>query len=163
MALGGLLEFVTEPPGPPKAPPVLHEANVVGEPLALRERGARVEGRVCDDMAEPGRFGSVEAAVVGLPTVVCPSLWYSSPSSDAISVMRVEIMLGASWEPEFGSGLGKRLLTGVRGEVGESEGSIVTDRVSYRKALFVRSFGLDRVCPNAERQTDTGLGLERCA
>ena len=62
-------------------------------------------------------------------------------------------MLGASWEPEFGSGLGKGLLTGVRGEVGESEGSIVTDRVSYRKALFVSSFGLDRVYPNAERQT----------
>lgn len=61
-------------------------------------------------------------------------------------------MLGASWEPAFGSGLGKGLLTGVRGEVGEREGSIVVDRVSYLKALFVSSFGLDRVCPNAERQ-----------
>ena len=94
-ALGGLLEFVTEPPGPPKFPPVLHEAVVVGEPRPLRDGGARVEGRVWDDMAEPGRFGSVEAAVVGLPPVACPSFGNSSPSSEAISVMRDEMMLGA--------------------------------------------------------------------
>lgn len=74
MALVGLLEFVMEPPGPPKAPPVLQEAIVVGEPMTFRDRGARVEGRVCDDMAELGRFGSIEAAVVGLALMACPSL-----------------------------------------------------------------------------------------
>lgn len=101
------------------APLLLHEAIVVGEPIPLRDGGGRVEGRVCDDCAELGRLGSTEAAVVGLPPVAGFSPWNSSPSSDAISVMRDEIMLGASWEPAIGSGVGKEVLTGVREEVGE--------------------------------------------
>jgi len=31
--LGGLLEFVIDPPGPPNAPTVLHDPIVVGEPI----------------------------------------------------------------------------------------------------------------------------------
>ena len=73
VALGDLLEFVTEPPGPPKAPPVLHEAIVVGVPIPFRVGGARIEGRVCDDMVEPGRFETMEAAVFGLPLMAWPS------------------------------------------------------------------------------------------
>ena len=131
-----------EPPGPPNTPPILHEDIAVGEPTPLRDGGARVEGRVCDDIAEPGRFASMEAAVVGLAPVAWPSSWKSSPSFDAISVMRDEMTLGACLELDVGGGLGKELLTGVRGEVGEREGSIVMDRISYRKELFATSFGL---------------------
>ena len=112
---GGLLEVVMESPGPPEAPPVLHDASVAGEPIPLRDGGGRVEGRVCDDTAEPGRFGSIEAAVVGLPSVVCPSVRNWSSVSDARSVVRDEMILGACWEPEFGSGLRKGLLIGIRG------------------------------------------------
>ena len=139
MALGGLLEFVMEPPGPPNAPPVLHEVIVFGEPMPLREGGARIEGRVCDDMAEPGRFGAIEAVEIGLSCVACPSPWELSPSSDAISVMRDDVMLGASWELELGSGIGKGLLAGIGVEVGES--AIVNDSISYRTLLFESSFG----------------------
>lgn len=114
-ALGGLLEFVIESPGPPEDPPVLHDASLAGEPIPLRDGGGRVEGRVCDDTAEPGRLGSIEAAVVGLPSVACPSVRNWSSVSDARSVMRDEMILGACWEPEFGSALGKELLIGVRG------------------------------------------------
>lgn len=46
VALGGRLEFVIEPPGPPNVPAVLHELNAVGEPKPRRDCGARVEGRV---------------------------------------------------------------------------------------------------------------------
>ncbi len=127
MALGGLLEFVMEPPGPPKAPPVLHEAIVLGELIPFLDGGARVDGRVCDDMAEPGRFGSIEPAVFDLPPVACPSLWNPSPSSDTMSVMRDEIRLEGRWEPDVGGGLGKELLAGTWEEVGEREGSIVTE------------------------------------
>ena len=112
---GGLLELVIESPGPPETPPVLCDASVAGEPIPLLDGGGRVEGRVCDDTAEPGRFGSIEAAVVGLPSVVCPSVRNWSSVSDARSVMRDEMILGACWEPEFGSRLGKGLLIGIWG------------------------------------------------
>lgn len=162
VALGGLLKFVMEPPGPPNAPPILHEAIVVGEPIPLRDGGARVEGRVCDDIAEPGRFGSIEAAVVGLPPIACLSPWNSSPSSDAISVIRDEMTLGACWEPDVGRGLGKELLTGVRGEGGEREGSIVTDEFIYGKVLFANSFGpVEHVQVRRRATWNTDSGKEK--
>jgi len=114
VALGGLLEFVIEPPGPPNAPVGLHEVNVVRDPAPRRDCGARVEGRVCADMADPGRFGSVDAVVPDLSTVCIAPARKLSPSSEAMSVMRDEIMDGACCEPEAGDGFGKELVTGER-------------------------------------------------
>jgi len=114
VALGGLLEFVREPLGPLNAPAVVHALSVEGEPTPRRNCVARVEGRVCADMADPGRFGSVDAAVPGLPPVGIASLRNSSPSSEATSVMRDDIMDGACCEPELGNGFGKELVIGER-------------------------------------------------
>ena len=42
--------------------------------MPRRDGGARVDGRVADDMDDPGRFGLLEAAVSGLLPVVPPSV-----------------------------------------------------------------------------------------
>ena len=80
-------------------------------------------------MADPGRFGSVEAAVVGLRPTADPSAWNSSPSSEAISVMREDMMLGAC-EREVGNGVGKELVVGERAAAGERGRSMATTRIS---------------------------------
>ena len=72
--LGGLLESVMEPPGPPNAPPVLQDPIVEGEPRPRLDGGGRVDGRVCAEVADPGRFGSVDTAVAGLAPAANPSL-----------------------------------------------------------------------------------------
>ena len=64
--------------------------------------------------------------------------------------MQVEIMLGACWEPEVGSGSGEEVLTRIPGEVGEREGPIMVDRISYSRVLFVSSLGLVRARPSAD-------------
>lgn len=116
VALGGLLEFVIEPPGPPNAPAVLHELKVDGDPTPRLDCGALVDGRVCADIADSGRFGSVDAAVPGLPPVVVglTPLRNSSPSSEAMSVIREEMTEGACCELAPGNGFGKELVTGER-------------------------------------------------
>lgn len=72
-----------------------------------------MEGRVAEDIDDPGRFGAVEAAVSGRVPLAAASVWNSSPSSDAMSVMREDMMLGARCEPDVGKGVGKELLAGV--------------------------------------------------
>lgn len=68
-ALGGLLVFDIVPPGPPNAPPGLHPpAN--GTPRL--DGGERVDGRVCDDIAEGGRLGSFMGRPDGRPVAVRP-------------------------------------------------------------------------------------------
>ena len=76
-----------------------------------------MEGRVAEDIDDPGRFGALEAAVSGRVPLAAPSVWNSSPSSEAMSVMREDMMLGARCEPLVGKGLGKELLAGERGVV----------------------------------------------
>lgn len=121
--LAGLLVFITGAPGPPNAPPVRHDTLVLGVPIRS-DGGAYAEGRVWDETVDTGRFGSEEAAVVGLLPVPAPSDWNSSPSSEAISVMREDMILGA-WEREVVNGVGKELLAGERVEDGERGRSIV--------------------------------------
>ena len=70
--LAGLLVFTTGDPDPPKAPPVRHDPLMLGDPIR-REGGAYAEGRVWDETVDTGRFGSEEAAVVGLLPVPAPS------------------------------------------------------------------------------------------
>ena len=74
VALGGLLEFEMIPPGPPNAAPDLHPPEN-GTP---RFDGERAELRVCDDMADGGRMGSLsgrpdDILVVVRPAVAAPS------------------------------------------------------------------------------------------
>ena len=121
--LAGRLVFITGAPGPPNAPPVRHDPLVLGDPIRS-EVGAYAEGRVWDETVDTGRLGSEEAAVVGLLPVPAPSEWNSSPSSEAISVMREDITLGA-WEREVVNGVGKELFAGERVEDGERGRSIV--------------------------------------
>lgn len=122
MALAGLLEFVMEPPGPPNAPPLFHGPNVPSDCFALLKGGARVEDRR-EDLAELGRFGSLDAAVPGL-ALTAPSDTNSSPSSDAMSVMREDVTLGALVLPLESSGLGKEFWKdGERGDAGEGNGA----------------------------------------
>lgn len=87
VALIGLLVFHIIPPGPPKAPPRL-------------DGGGRVEGRVWDDLAEGGRFWSLRPVPDDVPVsagkaVNTPFGLLSSPSSEPMSVIRDEMMLGA--------------------------------------------------------------------
>lgn len=70
-------------------------------------------------MAEPGRFGSFDVAVVGLGPFAARSLLNSSPSSEAMSVMREDMTLGARVEPAVGKGTGNELVVGERAEAGE--------------------------------------------
>ena len=58
-----------------------------------------------------------------------PSDWNSSPSSEAISVMREDMILGA-WEREVVNGVGKELLASERVEDGERGRSMVEVRAS---------------------------------
>ena len=129
--LAGLLVFKTGAPGPPNAPPVLQDPLVLGGPIRS-EGGAYAEGRFWDDTVDTGRFGLEEAAVVGLLPVPAPSDWNSSPSSEAISVMREDMILGA-WEREVVNGVGKELLAGERVEDGERGRSMVEVRASNEK------------------------------
>ena len=91
--LSGLLIDVEEV-GPEKAPPILHDPGEAGEGIPLLDVVARVDGRVAEDMAEPGRLGSFDAAVWGRREAVVRSFW-NSPSSEATSVNRDDMMLGA--------------------------------------------------------------------
>ena len=136
--LGGLLEFVTDPPGPLNVPPVRHGPMVVGELIPpLRNWDACAEGRVCDDIAEPGRLGSFEVAVIGLCPFAVPSLLNSSPSSEAMSVMREDMTLGARVEPPVVKGVGNEFVVGERAEAGECGCSIVVAGTFYRRILIV--------------------------
>lgn len=81
-----------------------------------------MEGRVCDDIADGGRLGSFRGRPDGRPVAVrtvvaAQSGWYSSPSSEAISVMRDDMILGARCESAMWSGVGKELFVGDRGRV----------------------------------------------
>lgn len=108
---------------PPNAAPFLNPPNTPDDPMPLRDGGARVEGRVCADIADAGRLGSLEAAVVGLIPAVARSVVELSPSSEAISVMREDIILGALKEPEGDKGFGKELFAEERVDgfaIGES-------------------------------------------
>ena len=70
------------------------------------------------------------------------------------------MMLGACREPELSSGLGKEMLTGVRGELGEREWSIVLERISDQKVLLESSFGPTKhvwVRGRATLGTDSGV------
>lgn len=76
VALGGLLVLDIVPPGPPNAPPDLHPpAN--GTPRL--DGGERVEGRVCDDMADGGRLGSFRGRPDGMPVAIRPAV--AAPSA----------------------------------------------------------------------------------
>ena len=116
--LAGLLEFVIEPRGPPNDPPALSVFHEPGEPILRRDGVPRIDGRVCEDSAEPGRLRSVEAAVPGLCPTPAPSAWKPSPSSDPSSVIREEITLGVCFGSEVGNGLGKEALTVDCGDCG---------------------------------------------
>lgn len=138
MELGGLLEFVVDPPGPPNAPPVRHDPVVVGEPIPpLRDWDACAEGRVCDDIAEPGRFGSFEVAVIGRGPVAAPSLLNSSPSSEAISVMRDDMTLGARCDPAVGKGVGNELIVGERAEASERGPFVLLQGTYCHRKVFI--------------------------
>ena len=117
--LVGLLELCMELPGPPNVPRALSVFNDLGEPILRRDGGVLVEGRVCEDKAEPGLCGSVEAPVPGLNSVVVFSAWNSSSSSDPTSVTCEEIVFDACCEPAVGNGLGKEALPGDRKDFGE--------------------------------------------
>lgn len=136
--LGGLLEFVIDPPGPPNNPAVLQDPTVVGDPNPpLRDCDARAEGRVWDDIAEPGRFGSFEVAVVGLGPVAAVPLLMSSPSSEAISVMREDMTLEARCEAAVCKGVGNELEPGARAEAGDRGCSMLECGFYYREVSMV--------------------------
>lgn len=102
-----------EPPGPPnpKALPLLHPADIAEAPekgVPRREGAALVDGR---DIDEGGRSGSL-ALFVEDCRVARPSGWYSSSSSEAASVMRDEITLGAEAWMEVEGGMEKEALVG---------------------------------------------------
>ena len=61
----GRLESVTEPPNP-QVPPALSVFNDPGEPIPRLEGTALVDGLVCDERADPGRYGLVDVEVPGL-------------------------------------------------------------------------------------------------
>lgn len=92
-------------------------------------------------MADPGRFGSVEAAVPGLPPVGMFPAVKSSPSSEAMSVMREDIMEGACCEPEPGNGFGKELVVGEPRPPSAAECSIAVCKVSEESSVHVRPWG----------------------
>lgn len=71
VALVGLLVFETDHPGPPKAPPDLHPPEK-GAPRL--DGGERVEGRVCDDIVEAGRTGSLGDRPADNPVTENPPL-----------------------------------------------------------------------------------------
>ena len=105
--------------------------------MPRRDGGARVEGRVAEDKDDPGRFGLVEAAVSGRLPVAAPSVWNSSPSSEAMSVMREDMMLGARCEPDVGRGLGKELLAGERGVVAGARFCAILTLCALNQSIFV--------------------------
>jgi len=73
--------------------------------VPLLDEGARADWRVCAEMGDWGLEESLTRLVEGC-LVARPSGWYSSPSSDTISVMREDMTLGGEVVIDAGTGTG---------------------------------------------------------
>lgn len=73
--------------------------------VPLLDEGARADWRVCADVGDWGLEESL-TGLVEARLVARPSGWYSSPSSETMSVMREDTTLGGEVVIDAGTGTG---------------------------------------------------------
>ena len=138
-------------------PPLLSVLEDPGEPIPRRDGGAVVDGRVWDDIGEPGRYALLDRPVPGLKPVAGFSLPNSSPSSEPISVMRDEIMLAVSALPA-GKGFGNDALAGDLGAVEDAGSAMVKDQCYLVFAFWRLSLWSPNMCHDGRSFLEKGGG-----